>query len=140
MRKTIVNWTDNSGYSLIELYSDQSYKSFVPNSETEWMVQDNYVLLKSDVTVYLFQGGTLKLGILATDLLLNVFGVSVLVAADIKIEFHSNGKISSIVLAPQPSWIPWRKNWKYQGKSYRPGTRLEFSEVGRNVKWGFACG
>lgn len=136
IRKPITNWTDNSGYSSIELYPDQSYKSFVPNAETEWMVLDNYVLLKADVVVHLFQGGTLRLGVLGSDLMLKVFGVSALAAANTKIEFHSSGQIRAITLAAQEHWLPWQKKWSYKGKSYSPGTRLEFSEDGAVEKWG----
>jgi hypothetical protein len=129
------NWTDNSGYTHVELYPDGAYKSFVPVTDTEWVVLDEQVKLKADCTVKFFPTGSLEHCVLGVGATLSAFGVRVFIAEGTKLQFHESGAIRSMTLAAQPRWFPWaKKTWTYRGHSYAPGTALEFSTDGSVVK------
>ena len=133
-KKGTTNWVDNSGYSHVELYPDGSYKSFVPEIDTEWMVGDHPVKLKGGCAVKFFPDGSLRTCVLGSGATVTVTGVAAYVSADRPLDLHENGSVRRMTLAAKPSWNPWAtKGWKYQGVVYEPRTTLEFSERGEVV-------
>ncbi len=127
------DWADNSGYSHIELYPDGTYKSFVPEIDTEWAIGGRYVKLKADCVVRFFPSGNLELCLLCADTAMDAFGVAVLIAGGAPLQFHPNGSPRNLTLAAQSRWPFQNKKWTYRGTAYEPNTRLEFSEDGAIV-------
>ena len=133
-KKPSSDWADNSGYSHIELYPNGNYKSFVPEIDTEWAINDHHVKLKADVEVSFYPDGTLKKCVLCTDATLTFWGASVPIAADRTLEFHADGNVRRLTVARESGWRFWRsRTWTYRGKTYDPDTDLEFSDDGAVV-------
>lgn len=132
--KPTSNWTDNSGYTHLELYPDGTYKSFVPEIDTEWVIGGRTIVLKATLPVKFHPNGQLERCVLAAKATLDVHGVVATVGANDALEFHSDGGVRSFTLGPQSSWIPWlHKEWSFGGTTYAEGTRLEFSADGKVV-------
>ncbi|MBP7146918.1 MAG: hypothetical protein KBD01_05180 [Acidobacteria bacterium] len=129
-----MDWRDNSGYTHLELYPDGTYKSFVPEVDTEWLIEGARVVLKASFAVTLHTNGGLRRCVLAAPAALSVLGVPVVVAADEPLELHENGALHAFTLGSRSEWKPWRNRpWTYRGASYAPGTRLELSADGAVV-------
>ena len=134
-QKDAANWVDNSGYTHVELYPDGSYKSFVPEIDTEWMIAKSEVKLKAGNAVTFFPSGNLKACVLCSDTALTAFGVTARVRANTPLDFHENGNVRRLTLASQASWVPWsNEKWKYKGVLYAPLATLEFSEDGEVLR------
>lgn len=134
-KKDAANWVDNSGYAHVELYPDGSYKSFVPEIDTEWMIERHQVKLKAGEAVKFFPDGNMETCVLCAEATLAAFGVMAHVSADAPLDFHANGNVRRLTLAAQSSWVPWAsKKWKYKGVLYDPRATLEFSEDGEVLK------
>jgi len=128
------NWTDNSGYSHIQLYPNGEYKSFVPVTETDWLVGNIPVTLQADCEVSFYESGHIQGCQLSKSAKLIAFGISVIVSPTKRIEFHENGNVRTLKLGYQPSWIPWvKKSWLYRGKLYSPGSALQFDPEGNVI-------
>jgi hypothetical protein len=122
--------TDYSGYSQVELYPDGTYKSFVPEIETEWLILNQRLQLKAACPVTFFPNGNLESCVLASGCKLSACGVPILIAEG-KTEFYEDGNIRSFTVAGSPSLLPWiRKRWEYRGTSFEKGTRLTISPEG----------
>jgi len=132
-RSEASNWTDNSGYTHVELYPDGNYKSFVPEIDTEWVLDGVYVKLKATCVVKFFPNGNIERCVLGSETVLKVSEVRVLLSEGTNLEFHANGNVRSLTLAVQ-SRIPWRsKKWRYRGIVYDPRTKMEFADDGSVV-------
>ncbi len=126
--------TDNSGYSQVELHPDGSYKSFVAEVDTEWVIGARPITLRSASTVRFYANGNLRSCVLLSDARLEAFGEPVMVAGGTSLLFHESGAIGTLTLAPQPRRLPWAsKKWSYRGSTYAPRTTLEFAEDGAVV-------
>jgi hypothetical protein len=124
------HWHDNSGYTDVELYPDGSYKSVVPEIETEWMLQGRPVELRGGHTVKFFPSGALEQGVLASRTTVSVFGLPAAAAEGTRIHFHPNGEVRSLTLASQARWFRRDKTWRYRGSTYAPGSTIVLSEDG----------
>ena len=126
-----LEWRDNSGYTDVELYSDGTHRSFVPEIDTEWMISGHAVVLAGGHRVKFFANGQLESCVLAAKATIDVFGASVVLGADTTLAFYASGAVRSFTLGSQSSWIPWvSRTWKYRGTAYEDGTTLELSEDG----------
>jgi hypothetical protein len=125
---------DNSGFTSVELYPDGGYKSFVPEIDTEWMLDGQVVTLRASSTVRLYPDGGLERCVLASKATLNVFGVSAAVAEGSTLDLHPSGNVRSLTLASQARWLRRGKTWTYRGATYDPGTTLVLSEEGAVVR------
>jgi hypothetical protein len=135
-KKDATNWVDNSGYTHVELYPDGSYKSFVPEIDTEWMIAKSQVKLRAGDAVKFFPDGTMKSCVLCEEATLDAYGVMAHVKANAPLDFHVSGKVRTLTLAAHSSWNPWakKKKWSYKGTLYDPPVTLEFSEDGEVVR------
>jgi hypothetical protein len=125
------DWRDNSGYSDVERFSDGTYKSFVPEIDTEWMLSRRTLILAAGHRVRFFANGQLESCVLAARATIDVFGAPVVLAADTALTFHASGGVRSFTLGSQASWLPWASRvWKYRGSAYDEGTKLLLSEDG----------
>ncbi len=125
------NWTDNSGYTQLELYTNGQYKSFVPAIDTEWLVMDRNVLLLADKIIKFYESGGIQLCYLANPALLRVFDTPVRVLEEKPLEFYENGIFRKLTLAHQKrGFLGMEKNWLYKGKLLKPETTIEFSTTG----------
>lgn len=128
------NWTDHSGYTQIELYPNGEYKSFVPINETEWLIGKTHVKLRSETVIKFYEDGYIEFCFLVRPATLLVFGVPVIIAEDKVIEFHNDGNFRAFTVGCQKRGFLWMtKTWVYRGKTYEPGTSLEFSISGEVV-------
>jgi len=127
-------WRDNSGYTDVECYSDGTYKSFVPEIATEWMLSGRTLVLAAGHRVTFFANGQLERCVLASQATVDVFGAPAALAADTTLAFHASGEVRSFTLGSQTSWLPWAsRNWKYRGAAYDAGMALDLSEDGTVV-------
>ena len=125
------DWSDNSGYTDVEHYSDGTYKSFVPEIDTEWMISGRTLVLAAGHRVKFFANGQLESCVLAAKARIDVFGAPVVLAADTALAFHASGEVRSFTLGSQSSWIPWvSRMWNYMGSAYDEGQTLHLSEDG----------
>lgn len=125
---------DNSGYTHVELYSDGSYRSFVPEIDTEWMIDGRALKLKAGCAVMFFPSGNLQRCVLSESAKVVAFGVSVVIAAGMEVEFHPSGALRAFTVGAQPRLLFGTKKWKYRGVVYEAGTRLEMSADGSIVR------
>jgi hypothetical protein len=133
-KREAANWVDNSGYTHVELYPDGTYKSFVPEIDTEWMVGSHPVKLKAGSAVKFFPDGGMRTCVLCSNTIIAVCGIVAHVSGDRPLDFHENGNVRRMTIAAKPSWNPWAsKSWTYHGVVYEPNTTLEFSEAGEVV-------
>ncbi len=124
------NWSDFSGYSHLEMYPNNNYKSFVPHMDTEFQVGGTIVKLKAGNTADFWENGNLTSGTVAEDTSLDAYGVEVRIAARSKLELFSSGELRKITLGRQKGLLNLRKIWTYRGRKYTPDSTLEFSENG----------
>jgi hypothetical protein len=125
------DWRDNSGYTDVERYSDGTYKSFVPEIDTEWMLSKRTLILAAGHRVQFFANGQLERCVLAARATIDVFGAPVALAADTVLTFHPSGEVRSFTLGSQSSWLPWvSRGWRYRGAVYDEGSKLHLSEDG----------
>jgi hypothetical protein len=124
-------WGDNSGYRDVELYPDGTYKAFVPEIDTEWMISGHVLALAAGRRVTFFADGALESCVLAATATVDVFGTPAVVAAQTALSFHASGSVRLFTLGSRSSWLPWpSRKWIYRGTAYDAGTRLELSEDG----------
>jgi hypothetical protein len=125
-------WSDNSGYSELELYPNGGYKSFIPVIDTEWMIQNKVVKLLAGMIVKFYDSGTVQSCFLAEPATFTVFEVPVKVQSEKILEFHESGILRTFTVAQQNTgFLGLTKTWKYQGQVFDPGITLASSEQGK---------
>ncbi len=124
------NWSDFSGYTNLELYPNNKYKSFVPQVDTEFQVGTSVVKLKAGNPAEFWENGNLTRCTVAEDVSLDAYGVEVRILAKSKLELFSDGQLRMITTGRQRGILNLRRIWRYRGGEYRPHSTLEFSENG----------
>ena len=116
---------DFSGYTQTEYFPNGSFKSCVPDIPTEWMILGEHVTLQAEQKICFHPNGIIKSCALAQATNLKAFGTTVLVEPATLIRFFTSGEIQSFTVARQS-----KREWRYRGKSYAPGTAIRLSEKG----------
>lgn len=135
MNENDSSWNDNSGYSDIQLYPNGGYMSFIPATDTAWMVMGKPLNIRADYKVEFFQNDSIKTCVIAEMAMLCAFGVRVRVLDGTEIKFYENGQLQEFVLAPQKvGFLGLTNYWQYKGQRYNPGTRILLSNQGEIIK------
>jgi hypothetical protein len=121
---------DPSGYTAVERYSDGNYRSFITESDTEWLVQAQPTRISGSAVIKLYADGTIEQCVLASAVTLEIFGERAVLAEGTTLAFHSSGAVRTMTLGSQARWFRRDRRWKYRGLAYAPGTTLELSPDG----------
>jgi len=126
-----LGWVENSGYRPLELYANGGYKSFAPTIETWWKLGEREVKLPADQIVKFYDNGQLESMTVSETFDLLAFSIPVTVVVGSQVEFYENGAVRKITLAEQNRGIFRPKDWLYRGRSYPPGSVVEFLPDGQ---------